>query len=59
MPFTEKQRKLFAIKYRNGELSKAKFDKMMSEGIRKDVDRNGHVRSKRKKKRSRKRSAKR
>jgi len=58
MPFTPAQRRLFAVQYRRGELSKKEFDKRMSEGVRTDVDRTGHARkAKRSKKRSKKKTA--
>jgi hypothetical protein len=46
MPWTPAQRRLFAVQYRKGELSKAEFDRRMGEGVRKDVDRTGHARKK-------------
>src|SRR6185437_12769497 len=55
-PFTPAQRRLFAVQYRNGELSKREFDKRMAEGTRTDVDRSGHAKGA---KRSKKRSGKR
>jgi hypothetical protein len=51
MPWTPAQRRLFGAKYRRGELSKAQFDKMMREGVRRDVNKSGHAK-KRKMKRS-------
>jgi len=49
MPWTPAQRRLFGAKYRRGELSKAQFDKMMREGVRKDVSKSGHARKKKRK----------
>jgi hypothetical protein len=43
MPFSPSQRRLFAVQMMNGEISKAEFNKRMSEGTRKDVDKSGHV----------------
>lgn len=54
MPFTPAQRRLFGAKYRRGELSKAQFDKMMREGVRRDVDKSGHARKRKVKRLSRK-----
>jgi hypothetical protein len=60
MPWTPAQRRLFAVQYRNGELSKAEFDRRMGEGTRKDVDKSGHAkRPKRTTKRKKARSSKR
>ena len=53
MPWTPAQRRLFAVKYRRGEMSRAQFDKMMREGTRSDVDRSGHARKKPKRKATR------
>jgi hypothetical protein len=64
MPWTPAQKRLFGAKYRRGELSKAKFDKMMHEPTRKDVDKSGHAKAtkrsmKRGKKTAKRRMAKR
>lgn len=52
MPWTPAQRRLFAVQMKRGEISRKEFDRRMAEGTRKDVDRSGHARKKRKAKRS-------
>lgn len=53
MPWTPAQRRLFGAKYRRGELSKSKFDKMMGEGVRKDVNKSGHAKKRKSAKKKR------
>ena len=59
MPYTPAQRRLFAVQYRNGELSKREFDRRMSEGTRKDVDRSGHAKHAKRKSRRKRRVSRR
>ena len=36
MPYTEEQRKKFAVLYKQGKMSKAEFDRLMGEGVKRD-----------------------
>jgi hypothetical protein len=60
VPYTPAQRKLFFAQAARGEISKAEAERRAHEGVRRDVDKTGHAKKKRgRKKKSRRLASKR
>lgn len=50
MPWSPAQRRYFGYQLSKGEISRAEFNRRMSEGTRTDVDKSGYVRTTKKRK---------